>query len=107
MDSAGETPMADTRFDPETERYLIDYMNQNHPASVYWYARVYGNLWDAEDASMLAIDKEGMELQVEMPDGVQRIRIRFDHLLADDDDAQHTLVEMSIKAREVIMSQRK
>ena len=99
--------MTDTRFDPETERYMIDYMNQTHPASVYWYAKVYGNLWDAEEACMVAIDKEGMDLNVETPDGAQRIRILFDHLLADDDDAQYTLVEMSIKAREVIMSQRK
>lgn len=99
--------MVDTHFDPETERYMIDHMNQEHAASVYWYAKVYGNLWAAEEACMVAIDKDGMDLDVETPDGVQRIRIPFDHRLADDDDAQHTLVEMSIKAREIIMSQRK
>ncbi len=99
--------MADTHFDPKTERYMIDHMNQEHSASVYWYAKVYGNLWDAEEACMIAIDKEGMDLDVETPHGAQRIRIPFDHRLADDDDAQHTLVEMSIKAREIIMSQRK
>jgi putative heme iron utilization protein len=53
---------------------------------------------------MVAIDREGMELNVEMPDGEKRIRIAFDHVLADDDDAQSTLIEMSMKAREVIMS---
>ncbi len=96
--------MADTkRFDPETERYMVDYMNQNHPASIYWYARTFGDLWDAEDASMLAIDKEGMDLNVEMPDGEKQIRIVFDHILEDDDDAQSTLVEMSMQAREQIM----
>lgn len=99
--------MTDTRFDPETERYMIEYMNQTHPASVYWYAKVYGNLWDAEEACMVAIDRAGMDLEVETPDGAQRIRILFDHLLADDDDAQNTLVEMSIKAREVIASRSK
>ncbi len=96
--------MTDKRFDPETERYLIDYMNQNHPASVYWYAKAYADLWEAEDAAMVSIDKEGMDLNVEMPDGEQRIRIVFDHPLADDDDAQSTLVEMSMHAREIIMT---
>lgn len=98
--------MMDKRFDPETERYMIDYMNQNHPASVYWYARTYGDLWDAENASMIAIDKEGMDLNVEMQDGGKQIRITFDHLLEDDDDAQSTLIEMSMQARELIMSRR-
>lgn len=83
---------------------MVDYMNQNHSASVYWYARTYGDLWDAENASMLSIDKEGMELNVEMPDGERQIRIVFDHVLEDDDDAQSTLIEMSMKAREIIMN---
>jgi len=96
--------MSEHRFDPETERYMVDYMNQNHPASIYWYARTYGDLWEAENASMLGIDKEGMDLSVEMPDGEMRIRIAFDHILEDDDDAQSTLIDMSMKAREIIMS---
>ncbi len=95
--------MTDNRFDPETERYMVDYMNQNHSASIYWYARTYGDLWDAENASMLAIDKEGMDLSVDMPDGERQIRIAFDHVLVDDDDAQSTLIDMSMKAREMIM----
>jgi putative heme iron utilization protein len=96
--------MPDKHFDPEIERYLVDYMNQHYPASVYWYARAYGDLWDAENAVMLALDREGMELSVEMPDGKRQIRIAFDHVLQDDDDAQSTLVELSMKAREIIMN---
>ena len=96
--------MTDKRFEPEMERYLVDYMNEHYSASVYWYARTYGDLWDAENAVMLALDREGMELNVEMPDGSERqVRIAFDHVLKDDDDAQSTLVEMSMKAREMIM----
>lgn len=95
--------MTTNRFDPETERYMVEYMNQNHPASVYWYARTYGNLWEAEDASLLGIDREGMDLKVDMPDGEMNIRIAFDHVLEDDDDAQSTLIDMSMKAREMIM----
>jgi putative heme iron utilization protein len=53
---------------------------------------------------MLAIDKEGMDLKVEMPGGEQQVRIAFDHVLEDDDDAQSTLIDMSMKAREIIMN---
>jgi putative heme iron utilization protein len=102
-----EHAMTDKSFDPETEQYMIDYMNQGHPASILWYAKVYGNVWDAEGGYIVAIDKEGMDLDVELKNGEKRIRITFDHVLEDDDDAQSTLIDMSMKAREVIMSQRK
>jgi putative heme iron utilization protein len=48
-----------------------------------------------------------MDLDVELKNGEKRIRITFDHVLEDEDDAQSTLIDMSMKAREVIMSQRK
>ncbi len=99
--------MTDTSFDPESERYMIDYMNEGHQASLLWYAKAYGELWDADGAYMVKLDKEGMDLDVELPDGEKRIRIAFDHLLEDDSDAQNTLIEMSTKAREIVMSQRK
>ncbi|MCZ6874064.1 MAG: hypothetical protein O7G88_11150 [bacterium] len=51
------------------------------------------------------MDKEGMDIDVELKDGEKRIRIEFDHLLEDDDDAQNTLINMSVHAREVVISQ--
>ena len=35
-----------------------------------------------------------MDLQVELPDGTQPLRIAFDHTLVDAKDAHHTLVAM-------------
>ena len=46
-----------------------------------------------------------MDIDVELKDGEKRIRIEFDHLLEDDDDAQNTLINMSVHAREVVISQ--
>jgi putative heme iron utilization protein len=98
--------MTDKAFDPESERFMIDYMNQGHPGPLLMYAKAYGNLWDAEAAYMVALDKEGMELNVEVPEGEKRIRIPFDHCLEDDSDAQNTLVEMSMQAREMVTQRR-
>src|SRR5262245_46439514 len=89
-------------FDPESERYMIDHMNADHADSNLMYVKVYGNLWSATAARMATLDKEGMDLEVTVPDGSQRIRISFDHRLADEADAQRTLVAMSRHAQAVI-----
>jgi putative heme iron utilization protein len=89
-------------FDPESERYMMDHMNADHADSNLMYVKVYGNLWSATAARMVALDKEGMDLEVTAPDGTQRIRILFDHCLQDEADAQRTLVAMSRHAQAVI-----
>ena len=43
-----------------------------------------------------------MDLEVTVPDGVQRIRLTFDHRLQDEADAQRTLVAMSRHAQAII-----
>src|SRR4030095_4384712 len=90
-----ENAMQSPGFDPESERYMIDHMNADHADSNLMYVKVYGNLWSATVAHMVTLDKEGIELEVTVPDGTQRIRIPFDHRLEDDADAQRTLVAMS------------
>jgi putative heme iron utilization protein len=77
-------------------------MNADHADSNLMYVKVYGNLWSATTARMVTLDKEGMDLEVTVPEGSQRIRIPFDHHLADEADAQRTLVAMSRHAQAVI-----
>jgi putative heme iron utilization protein len=89
-------------FDPESERYMMDHMNTDHADSNLMYVKVYGNLWSATAARMVTLDKEGMDLEVTVPGGAQRIRIPFDHHLEDEADAQRTLVAMSRHAQAVI-----
>ncbi len=89
-------------FAPESERYMIDHMNADHADSNLMYVKVYGNRWSATAARMVILDKDGMDLEVTIPDGTQRIRIPFDHHLADEADAQRTLVAMSRHAQAVI-----
>jgi putative heme iron utilization protein len=89
-------------FDPESERYMMDHMNADHADSNLMYVKVYGNLWSATAARMVTLDKDGMDLEVTVPDGTQRIRLSFAHRLEDEADAQRTLVAMSRHAQAVI-----
>src|SRR5262249_7058512 len=92
-------------FPPETERSLVEHMNEFYADANLRYAKAYGNLWQATEARMVVLDKEGMELDVAVPDGTRRIRIPFDHRLQDEGDAQQTLVEMSFAARDIMAQQ--
>ncbi len=94
--------MQSPSFAPESERYMIDHMNADHADSNLMYVKVYGHLWGATAARMVTLDKDGMDLEVTIPDGTQRIRIPFDHHLDDEADAQRTLVAMSRHAQAVI-----
>jgi putative heme iron utilization protein len=89
-------------FPPESERSMVDHMNEWYADANLRYAQAYGQLWQATAARMVALDKAGMELEVTLPDRVQRLRIPFEQRLNDEGEAQQTLVEMSFKARELL-----
>ena len=97
--------MESSAFPPDAERSMVEFMNEHYAHSNLMYAKVYGQLWQAIEARMVALDKAGMELDVTIPDGTQRIRIPFDHHLQDEGDAQQTLVEMSFNARDALAQQ--
>jgi len=97
--------MESPAFPPESERSLIEHMNEFYADANLRYAKAYGHLWQATEARMVVLDKEGIELEVTVPDGTRHIRIPFDHRLQDEGDAQQTLVELSFKARDIIAQQ--
>jgi putative heme iron utilization protein len=92
-------------FPPETAGALIEHMNEFYADANLRYAKAYGNLWQATEARMVALDRTGLELEVTVPDGTHRLRIPFDHHLQDEGDAQQTLVELSFKARDILAQQ--
>jgi putative heme iron utilization protein len=97
-----DNTMEPAHFSPESERYMIDHMNEDHADANLMYAKVYGRLWQATAARMVTLDKAGMDLEVTVPAGVTRLRIPFDHHLEDATDAERTLVAMAFKARDVL-----
>ncbi len=84
---------------PQVSDRICKHMNEDHADAVALYAKVFGQMETVTQARMQAIDAEGMDLQVQAGTGEQRVRIRFDHLLQDSEDAHHTLIEMVKQAR--------
>ena len=87
-------------FSPESERYMIEHMNEDHADATLMYAKVYGHLESATAARIVTLDKEGMDLEVTLPDGGRHLRITFEQHLHDEADAQRTLVAMARQAQQ-------
>lgn len=85
---------------PEISNRICKHMNEDHADAVLLYAKSFGNLATATAATMLAIDPEGMDLDTKVNGNSQTIRIKFDHVLQDSEDAHHTLIAMVKQARQ-------
>jgi len=69
---------------------ICRHMNDDHASAVLSYARHYGGVEAPQQARMVAVRPEAMELEV---DG-QPLVVAFDHTLSDSEDAHRTLVAM-------------
>jgi putative heme iron utilization protein len=69
---------------------ICKHMNDDHAEAVLAYARHYGGVEAPQQARMVAVHPEAMELEV---DG-QRLAVAFDRTLSDSEDAHRTLVAM-------------
>lgn len=94
--------MSHPDFAPESARAMIDHMNADHAEANLAYVQVYGQLQHATAARLVTLDKEGMDLDVTLPQGNQHLRIPFAHRLEDEADAQRTLVAMAHQAHAVL-----
>lgn len=92
--------MESSQFSHEAERYMIEHMNAEHADANLLYVQVYGQLQQATAARMIVLDKEGMELEVTVSEGLTRVRIPFVQRLRDEKDAERTLVAMALQARQ-------
>jgi putative heme iron utilization protein len=69
---------------------ICKHMNDDHAEAVLAYARHYGGVEAPQQARMVVVRPDAMELDV---DG-QRVDVAFDHPLSDSEDAHRTLVAM-------------
>ena len=83
----------------EISNRICKHMNDDHAEAIVLYAKVYGNESDAQAARMIAIDPHGMNLSVQTGKEPRSVRIEFDHILKDSEDAHHTLIEMVKQAK--------
>ncbi|MEA5510636.1 DUF2470 domain-containing protein [Crocosphaera sp. UHCC 0190] len=84
---------------PAISDRICKHMNEDHTDAIILYAKVFGNTPDTETAKMDSIDPEGMNLSVEVKGETIPVRVTFDHLLKDAEDAHHTLIDMIKQAR--------
>lgn len=95
--------MADT-ITPEISDRICKHMNEDHADAVLLYAKAYGKVTEAEAAQIVKVDPEGMDLSVNVGSQDSTIRIAFDHVLQDSEDAHQTMIAMVKTARTQIAS---
>lgn len=86
-------------FSTEISSRICKHMNEDHADAVALYAKAFGGVADATAAHLLAIDSQGMDLTAQTNGEAVPIRITFDHVLADAEDAHQTLIAMVKQAR--------
>jgi putative heme iron utilization protein len=86
-------------FSAEISSRICNHMNEDHAEAVVLYAKAFGSVTNATAAQMLAIDAEGMDLMAQVNGENVPVRIQFDHVLVDAEDAHHTLIGMVKQAR--------
>ncbi|MBU7584811.1 MAG: DUF2470 domain-containing protein [Nostoc sp. TH1S01] len=87
------------QFSPEISLRICNHMNEDHADAVLLYAQAFGAVSEATSARMLSIDAQGMDLSVQVNGGATPVRIQFDHVLVDAEDAHQTLIAMVRQAR--------
>ena len=88
-------------FSTEVSDRICQHMNEDHAEAIVIYAKTFGNTPETEKAEMLSIDSEGMNLSVLANNKTLPIRIKFDHLLENSEDAHQTLIAMVKQARQL------
>ena len=91
-------------FSPEVSDRICKHMNEDHADAVALYAKTFGNSPDTEVAQMISIDPMGMNLMTQIKGESVPLRIEFEHVLKDSEDAHQTLIAMVKQARSNLKS---
>ncbi|MBN3942487.1 MAG: DUF2470 domain-containing protein [Nostoc sp.] len=86
-------------FSAEISSRICKHMNDDHADAVVVYAKAFGGVTDAIAAEMLSIDAQGMDLTAQVNGEAVPVRIQFDRVLVDAEDAHQTLIAMVKQAR--------
>lgn len=87
------------QFSPEISDRICKHMNEDHANAVVIYAQAFGNIENVTTAQMLSIDAQGMNLTAQVNGETVPVRVQFDHILADAEDAHQTLIAMVKQGR--------
>jgi putative heme iron utilization protein len=85
-------PLADSMVE------IIQHMNADHKDALVWLARQFAQI-EAQEATMIAVDRLGFHLRVKTNDGVRGARIAFLREVSNPAETRKVLVEMVQQAR--------
>ena len=77
---------------------ILEHMNGDHADALVAYARAFGGV-EAEEATMVAVDRLGFKLRVRDSERLQSIRIPFPREVTTARDCRTVLIEMLAAAR--------
>ena len=77
---------------------IIKHMNEDHGDALRAITRKFGNL-EAEEATMVAVDRLGFVVRAKTAQGMKGVRIQFPETVRTREDARRVLVGMTREAR--------
>jgi putative heme iron utilization protein len=89
---AGVDPLADAASG------IVEHMNRDHADALITYAKAYAGE-DAQEATMIGVDRLGFKLRLRNGDRMHAARVAFPREITTPDDTRVVLIEMLRKAR--------
>ena len=80
---------------------ICKHMNEDHGDALVLYVKAFSSYTEAESATMISIDPQGMNFSAQIKGETIPVRVEFEHTLQDAEDAHHTLIEMVKQARKM------
>ena len=95
MDWVGAEAYLAARPDPlaDAAAGILAHMNRDHADALLTFARVLGQV-EADEASMVGVDRLGFKLRVRSGDRLQSVRIAFPREVTSADASRAVLIEM-------------
>jgi putative heme iron utilization protein len=87
-------------------RGAVDHMNKDHAHDVLAMSRAFASLPLAKQATLLAIDRYGLDVLCEMPDGSRRSRVAFATRLDRPEQIKDAVVSLTKAARTKLITSR-
>ncbi len=82
---------------------IIEHMNRDHADALVTFARVLGGA-DADEASMVSVDRLGFKLRVKTGERLHSVRIPFPREVTTAEESRVVLIEMLRDARQRVSS---